>query len=638
MLRILAGCEPPGLCGAQVSAFNCGSDSSDGGPELRARLRGGPRRVPPFLRRTRRNCHCGGTGKIDRRSRGTGEPRSLRREAAGARRAGHVFMPREMPWDRSWHYCRWRFSACRRWKSSRRPARASRASSARTGFHTPFARRGSAERPGQPDPERRRPASLKVTGCCVHSVGIYSSSCIASGAANFGTGTGERSMARAPAGGAIQTVGADCGIRGRGPCARPGRRRRRLDRTPAGARTGEAPGMTSRTLPSRASTVLLAGLLALAAVLSDARPTLAQEACPRPAGATAVAPPEVTAAEVENGTGALADFALAARERSREHARGGAGPEQGLYIACLIRQEDGVWRSGSTYLVSLTPDGRVFVHARNMALSGRLLDPHDLRGDPRRARRLAGRSGGPGVARPRDAGRRFGQGHGHAVGRTRRGVRRGRGRFGPRQRLCLARAGRPDRAARGVRHRRIPPGRGNDRLRRPHRHRQGRGGPGDAQGLRHPGGRVFSQAPAARRRGGGLAGQDRAARPERAVAARFGLSLRARYRQQHDRLPRGVPGPPGIPAPDADRPRRGDRTVHPDGDYQRGEEQFRGRLRGVLLRRPDGRHGQRGHPQDGLRPRVRRRGPEAGRQRAAGRVHRGVGLLRKPGAGGGGGS
>ena len=78
---------------------------------------------------------------------------------------------------------------------------------------------------------------------------------------------------------------------------------------------------------------------------------------------------------MENGTGALADFALAARERSREHAKGGAGPEQGLYIACLIRQEDGVWRSGSTYLVSLTPDGRVFVHARNMALSGRLLDP-----------------------------------------------------------------------------------------------------------------------------------------------------------------------------------------------------------------------------------------------------------------------
>ena len=133
--------------------------------------------------------------------------------------------------------------------------------------------------------------------------------------------------------------------------------------------------MNSTTFPSRVSTVLLAGLLALAAVLSDPRPAGAQEACPRPAGATAVAPPEVTAADVENGTGALADFALAARERSREHARDAAGTEQGLYIACLIRQEDGVWRSGSTYLVSLTPDGRVFIHARSMALSGRLLDP-----------------------------------------------------------------------------------------------------------------------------------------------------------------------------------------------------------------------------------------------------------------------
>ena len=119
------------------------------------------------------------------------------------------------------------------------------------------------------------------------------------------------------------------------------------------------------------------GAVALAGILSDSQPVRAQtqEACPRPAGATAVAPPDVTAAEVENGTGALADFALAARERSREHARDAAGPEQGLYIACLIRQEDGIWRSGSTYLVSLTPDGRVFVHAGNMALSGRPLDP-----------------------------------------------------------------------------------------------------------------------------------------------------------------------------------------------------------------------------------------------------------------------
>ena len=117
------------------------------------------------------------------------------------------------------------------------------------------------------------------------------------------------------------------------------------------------------------------GLLSLAVVCSDARPAGAQEACPRPAGATAVAPPDVTAEEVENGAGALGDFALAARERSREQVRDAGGVEQGLYIGCLVRQEDGVWRSGSTYLVSLTLDGRVLIHARSMALSGRLLAP-----------------------------------------------------------------------------------------------------------------------------------------------------------------------------------------------------------------------------------------------------------------------
>ena len=35
----------------------------------------------------------------------------------------------------------------------------------------------------------------------------------------------------------------------------------------------------------------------------------------------------------------------------------------------------GPWRSGSTYLIQLTPDGRVFVHAKDMSLSGRQLNP-----------------------------------------------------------------------------------------------------------------------------------------------------------------------------------------------------------------------------------------------------------------------
>ena len=49
--------------------------------------------------------------------------------------------------------------------------------------------------------------------------------------------------------------------------------------------------------------------------------------------------------------------------------------EQGQYNGCLVRQEGSPWRSGSTYIVTLTLDGRVYLHAKNMALSGRLLNP-----------------------------------------------------------------------------------------------------------------------------------------------------------------------------------------------------------------------------------------------------------------------
>ena len=49
--------------------------------------------------------------------------------------------------------------------------------------------------------------------------------------------------------------------------------------------------------------------------------------------------------------------------------------EGAAYLQCRIREEGSPWRSGSTYLVFLTPDGRVFEHAKSMALSGRKLDP-----------------------------------------------------------------------------------------------------------------------------------------------------------------------------------------------------------------------------------------------------------------------
>ena len=82
----------------------------------------------------------------------------------------------------------------------------------------------------------------------------------------------------------------------------------------------------------------------------------------------------MTAQQVENGTGSLMDFALRSRDRFREQAAL-TTPGQAQYLGCLIRRDESPWRSGSTYLVTLTHDGRVNVQAKDMSLSGRLLKP-----------------------------------------------------------------------------------------------------------------------------------------------------------------------------------------------------------------------------------------------------------------------
>ena len=125
------------------------------------------------------------------------------------------------------------------------------------------------------------------------------------------------------------------------------------------------------------SLVVVFGLLVLYGVFTDVRPAHAQTPipCPLPEGAMPPADPSVTAQQVEDGSATLKDFALAVRERSREYAQGAATHEEGVYIGCIVRQDDGIWRSGSTYIVSLTLDGRVYIHAKNMALSGRQLNP-----------------------------------------------------------------------------------------------------------------------------------------------------------------------------------------------------------------------------------------------------------------------
>ena len=135
--------------------------------------------------------------------------------------------------------------------------------------------------------------------------------------------------------------------------------------------------MKSATWKARFPLFFVFGLLMLAGILSNPHFAVAQsqEACPLPVGVTPVAPPDVTAQQAENGTGRLMDFALSSRDRFREQAQRVVTAESSQYFACLIRQDESPWRSGSTYLVTLTYDGRVFIHARDMSLSGGKLKP-----------------------------------------------------------------------------------------------------------------------------------------------------------------------------------------------------------------------------------------------------------------------
>ena len=118
---------------------------------------------------------------------------------------------------------------------------------------------------------------------------------------------------------------------------------------------------------------LVLGLIVLAGFCSAVRPALAQLDCPLPAGVTPPEDPRVTAQQVEDGSVSLTDFALAARDQFVSESAGITTVEQAAYVGCLVRQEGSAWRSGSTYLVQLTLDGRVLVHTRDMSLSGEKL-------------------------------------------------------------------------------------------------------------------------------------------------------------------------------------------------------------------------------------------------------------------------
>ena len=131
--------------------------------------------------------------------------------------------------------------------------------------------------------------------------------------------------------------------------------------------------MKITTWKARKSLFLVAGLLVLAAICSDGRHALAQvrDPCPLPPGVAAPEPPAVSAQQVADDA-SLMDFALSVRDQYIEST---ATPNHALHLGCLIRQEGDHWHSGSTYVVLMTPNGTVFIHAKDMRLSGRKLTP-----------------------------------------------------------------------------------------------------------------------------------------------------------------------------------------------------------------------------------------------------------------------
>lgn len=100
--------------------------------------------------------------------------------------------------------------------------------------------------------------------------------------------------------------------------------------------------------------------------------------CPLPSGTTPPDDPSVTAEEVEADNSNLQEFAVSVRAQVKKYLQGVRGLEQIAYFGCKLREETGVWRADSIYNIFLLPDGRVYFHANEMRLVGRLLSPQIL--------------------------------------------------------------------------------------------------------------------------------------------------------------------------------------------------------------------------------------------------------------------
>ncbi len=112
-------------------------------------------------------------------------------------------------------------------------------------------------------------------------------------------------------------------------------------------------------------------ILALIGIVSAAPAAFAQE-CPRGPGVPELPTPSVTAAEADADPSKLKDFALAALSATTAPSR---NIDEASYIACLFRLRGGPFFSGSTYTVTLTLDGRVWINTNDMSTGGRPLNP-----------------------------------------------------------------------------------------------------------------------------------------------------------------------------------------------------------------------------------------------------------------------
>ena len=136
-------------------------------------------------------------------------------------------------------------------------------------------------------------------------------------------------------------------------------------------------GTGARTLTAATSTLLVFGLFVLFGVTTHPGTALAQgrDDCPLPPGVTPPPDPTVTAQDVESGSATLGEFALAVTAQFKSSGSETVSAEQLAFAGCRLRLERGPFRAGSTYIVTLTPDGRVYLHAKDMSLSAGRLKP-----------------------------------------------------------------------------------------------------------------------------------------------------------------------------------------------------------------------------------------------------------------------